>query len=316
MATTENVKVNPSKKPMMTEQEKKKRRKQELIAYAFISPWLIGFLGFVIGPMIASLYFSFTDYDLLSSPNWVGLSNYTELLTNDARFRTSVSVTLIFVLVSTPLKLIFALAVAMLFNNERKGKGFYTTVFYIPSIIGGSVAVAVMWRQLFGGQGAVNDILLFLGVEGRNWIASPDHAIWVLVLLVVWQFGSPMIIFLAGLKQIPKDLYEAAMVDGAGAIRKFKSITLPLLTPVIFFNLIMQMIGGFLIFTQAFITTEGGPLDRTLFYALYLYEKAFQNYQMGYASAMAWMLLVVVAIITALIFYSSKKWVYYESEKG
>jgi multiple sugar transport system permease protein len=219
-------------------------------------------------------------------------------------------------LVSTPLKLIFALAVAMLFNNERKGKGFYTTVFYIPSIIGGSVAVAVMWRQLFGGQGAVNDILLFLGVEGRNWIASPDHAIWVLVLLVVWQFGSPMIIFLAGLKQIPRDLYEAAMVDGAGAIRKFKSITLPLLTPVIFFNLIMQMIGGFLIFTQAFITTEGGPLDRTLFYALYLYEKAFQNYQMGYASAMAWMLLVVVAIITALIFYSSKKWVYYESEKG
>ncbi|WP_246483315.1 carbohydrate ABC transporter permease [Alkalicoccobacillus gibsonii] len=301
---------------MKTEQEKKKRRKQELIAYAFISPWLIGFLGFVIGPMIASLYFSFTDYDLLSSPNWVGLSNYTELLTNDARFRTSVSVTLIFVLVSTPLKLIFALAVAMLFNNERKGKGFYTTVFYIPSIIGGSVAVAVMWRQLFGGQGAVNDILLFLGVEGRNWIASPDHAIWVLVLLVVWQFGSPMIIFLAGLKQIPRDLYEAAMVDGAGAIRKFKSITLPLLTPVIFFNLIMQMIGGFLIFTQAFITTEGGPLDRTLFYALYLYEKAFQNYQMGYASAMAWMLLVVVAIITALIFYSSKKWVYYESEKG
>ncbi|TSB47890.1 carbohydrate ABC transporter permease [Alkalicoccobacillus porphyridii] len=316
MAGTEKVGVKQTLKPELSNEAKRKRRKQELIAYAFISPWLLGFFGFVIGPMLASLYYSFTDYDMLSSPTWVGLSNYTDLLTSDSRFRTSVQVTLLFVLISTPLKLIFALAVAMLFNNNRRGAGFYTTVFYIPSIIGGSVAVAVMWRQLFGGQGAINDFLLFLGIEGRNWIASPDHALGVLILLVIWQFGSPMIIFLAGLKQIPKDLYEAAVVDGAGAIQKFFSITLPLLTPVIFFNLIMQMIGGFLVFTQAFITTEGGPLDRTLFYALYLYERAFQNYQMGYASAMAWMLLIVVAIITALIFYSSKKWVYYESEKG
>lgn len=305
-----------SDKSVLTREAKQRRRKQELVAYAFISPWLIGFLGFIIGPMIASLYYSFTDYDMLSSPSWVGIANYTQLLTDDPRFRTSIYVTFIFVVVSTPLKLIFALLIAMLFNNDRKGAGLYTTIFYIPSIIGGSVAVAVMWRQLFGGQGAVNDFLLFLGIEGRNWIASPDHALGVLILLVVWQFGSPMIIFLAGLKQIPKDLYEAAVVDGAGPINKFFSITLPMLTPVIFFNLIMQMIGGFLIFTQAFITTEGGPLDRTLFYALYLYEQAFQNYQMGYASAMAWMLLIVISIITALIFWSSKKWVYYESEKG
>ncbi|WP_059102605.1 carbohydrate ABC transporter permease [Shouchella shacheensis] len=300
----------------LSKQAKRRKRNQELVGYAFISPWLIGFFGFIIGPMIASLYFSFTDYDMLSSPNWVGLANYTEMFTNDPRFRTSIYVTLVFVLVSTPLKLIFALFIAMLFNNQQKGSGFYTTIFYIPSIIGGSVAVAVMWRQLFGGQGAINDILLFLGIEGRNWIASPDHALGVLVLLVIWQFGSPMIIFLAGLRQIPKDLYEAVSVDGAGPIRKFFSITFPMLTPVIFFNLIMQMIGGFLVFTQAFVTTEGGPLDRTLFYALYLYERAFQNYQMGYASAMAWVLLIVIAIITALLFYSSKKWVYYESDKG
>ncbi len=156
----------------------------------------------------------------------------------------------------------------------------------------------------------------FLGIDGRNWIADPDYALMVLVLLVVWQFGSPMIIFLAGLRQIPQDLYEAAAVDGAGAIRKFISITFPMLTPVIFFNLIMQMIGGFLTFTQAFLTTQGGPLDRTLFYALYLYEKAFQHYQMGYASAMAWFLLVMIAIVTGLLFYTSKSWVYYESDGG
>lgn len=290
--------------------------KQYLVGFAFISPWLIGFLGFVIGPMIASLYYSFTDFDMLTNPNWVGLDNYITMFTNDPRFRTSITVTLVFVFVSTPIKLAFALLIAMLFNNKRKGSGFYTTLFYIPSIIGGSVAVAVMWRQLFGGQGAINDILLFFGLEGKSWISSPDHALMVLILLVIWQFGSPMIIFLAGLRQIPEDLYEAASVDGAGKFRKFLSITIPLLTPVIFFNLIMQMIGAFLVFTQAFVTTQGGPLDRTLFYALYLYERAFTNYEMGYASAMAWTLLIVIAIVTGLLFYSSKKWVFYESEKG
>lgn len=296
------------------------RRKREivrnLVAYSFISPWLIGFLGFIIGPMIASLYFSFTDYDMLSSPNWVGMQNYVNMFTNDPRLLTALQVTFIFVIISTPLKLAFALFIAMLMNTGHRGSGVYSTIYYIPSIIGGSVAVAVMWRQLFGADGAVNVFLSYFNIEGVNWIASPDHALSVLILLVIWQFGSPMLIFLAGLRQIPSDLYEAAAVDGANAISRFVRITIPMLTPVIFFNLVMQTISGFMTFTQSFLITEGGPLDRTLFYALYLYEKAFENFQMGYASAMAWVLLLIVALFTGLIFKSAKSWVYYESEGG
>lgn len=289
---------------------------KSLMGYAFISPWLIGFLGFIIGPMIASFYFSFTNYDMLSSPRWIGLSNYMKIFTNDPRFVTSLKVTFEFVLISVPLKLAFALFIAMLFNGSHKGTGFYRTAYYIPSIIGGSVAVAVMWRQIFGANGAFNGILSIFGIQGMNWIASLDYALWTLIILVVWQFGSPMLIFLAGLKQIPGDLYEAASVDGANPIQKFFRITLPMLTPVIFFNLVMQMISGFMAFTQSFLVTQGGPLDSTLFYAVYLYEKAFAQFQMGYASALAWILLLIVALFTALIFKSAKSWVYYESEGG
>nr|WP_244852516.1 sugar ABC transporter permease [Bacillus sp. J14TS2] len=284
------------------------------MGFSFIAPWLLGFLGFVIGPMIASLYLSFTDYDILSSPNWIGLDNYVRMFTEDPRFITSLKVTFLFVFISVPLKLAFALFIAMLFNGNHKGVGFYRTVYYVPSIIGGSVAVAVMWRQLFGQNGAINDILAYIGIKGINWVGSPDTALSTLVLLVVWQFGAPMLIFLAGLKQIPTELYEAASVDGANWWRKFIKITLPMLTPVLFFNLVMQTINGFMTFTQSFIVTEGGPLDRTLFYAVYLYEKAFAHFDMGYASAMAWILLVIIAIFTALIFRSSSAWVYYESE--
>lgn len=288
--------------------------KKNAIGYSFIAPWLVGFLGFVIGPMIASLYLSFTDYDILSSPNWIGLENYVRMFTEDPRFITSLKVTFVFVFISVPLKLAFALFIAILFNGNHKGVGFYRTVYYIPSIIGGSVAVAVMWRQLFGKDGALNDILARFGIEGMNWVGSPDTALSTLVLLVVWQFGAPMLIFLAGLKQIPSELYEAASVDGANGWKKFIKVTLPMLTPVLFFNLVMQTINGFMTFTQSFIVTEGGPLDRTLFYAVYLYEKAFAHFDMGYASAMAWILLVIIAFFTALIFRSSSAWVYYESE--
>ncbi|WP_249777720.1 carbohydrate ABC transporter permease [Paenalkalicoccus suaedae] len=281
-----------------------------------ISPWLLGFFLLILGPIIASLYFSFTDYDLLSSPNWVGFDNYINILTNDPRFRQSLTVTLIFVFVSTPLKLIFALALAMLFNTGRKGTGFFTTIYYIPSIIGGSVAIAVVWRIIFGRNGAVNELLQSVGLSGTNWIGNPDTALSILILLIVWQFGSPMIIFLAGLRQIPTELYEAASVDGANRWQSFKGITIPMLTPVIFFNLIMQTIGGFMIFTQAYLITQGGPMDSTLFYALYLYEMAFEYLRMGYASAMAWILLVIIASITLLLFITSKKWVFYESEGG
>ena len=283
--------------------------------YLFISPWLIGFMAFVIGPILASLYISFTDYDMLSSPKWVGVANYVTMFADDRRFATALSVTFKFVFYSVPLKLAFALCLAMLFNVKRRGVTWYRSLYYVPSIIGGSVAIAVMWRQLFGNKGAVNGALSWFGLEGTNWIASLDYALWTLVVLVVWQFGSPMLIFLAGLKQIPGDLYEAAAVDGAGRLRRFAHITLPMLTPVIFFNLVMQMIGGFMSFTQSFLITAGGPMDRTLFYAVYLYEKGFSNFQMGYASAMAWVMLALVALLTALIFKSSSYWVYYESEE-
>ncbi|SDO03644.1 carbohydrate ABC transporter membrane protein 1, CUT1 family (TC 3.A.1.1.-) [Paenibacillus sp. yr247] len=290
--------------------------KREIVGLSFISPWLLGFLVFTLGPILASLYLSFTDYDMLSSPNWVGSDNYIHMFTKDSRFWTSVKVTFLFVFISVPLKLIFALFVATLFTRNYRGVRFYRTVYYIPSIIGGSVAVSVMWKQLFGLHGALNSGLSLLGIKGIDWITEPNTALWSLILLVLWQFGSPMLIFMAGLKQIPKELYEAAAVDGASKASNFFRITLPMLTPVIFFNLVMQMIGGFMSFTQSFLITAGGPLDRTLFYAVYLYQNAFTHFQMGYASAMAWVLLLIIGLLTALVFKSSSAWVYYESEGG
>lgn len=319
MAKADNeVRINQAPPPdrEILRMEKKKALKESLTGYAIISPWLLGFFVLVLGPILASFYLSFTDYDLLSSPTWIGFDNYVQILTNDPRFKTSIIATLVFVFVSTPLKLLFALALAVLFNTGRKATGFFTTIYYIPSIIGGSVAIAVVWRQLFGRNGAVNDILDSLGIAGLNWIGNPDTALSVLIILVIWQFGSPMIIFLAGLRQIPTELYEAASVDGAGRFQTFLKITLPMLTPVIFFNLIMQTIGGFMLFTQAYLITQGGPMDSTLFYALYLYEMAFEYLRMGYASAMAWILLVLIAIITIIIFKTSSRWVFYESEGG
>ncbi|MGP4042476.1 carbohydrate ABC transporter permease [Gracilibacillus sp. D59] len=288
----------------------------DLIGFAFIAPWLIGFLGFIIGPMIASLYFSFTNYDLLSAPSWIGLDNYVNMFTNDDRFWKAIRVTLVFVFGSVPLKLAFALFVAMLFNTKRRGVGVYRTLYYVPSILGGSVAIAVVWKQLFGRDGAVNDILSIFGIPTTSWVTSPDFALSTLILLVIWQFGSPMLIFLAGLKAIPCELYEAASVDGANPFLQFIKITLPMLSPVIFFNLVMQTIQGFMAFTQSFLITNGGPMDNTLFYAVYLYEKAFAHFDMGYASALAWILLLICGLFTAFIFRTAKSWVHYESEGG
>lgn len=293
-----------------------KQWKVDLVGFTFIAPWLIGFLGFIVGPMLASLYFSFTDYDLLSSPTWIGLDNYLNMFTNDSRFWQAIKVTFIFVFGSVPLKLAFALFVAMLFHTKRRGVGLYRTLYYVPSILGGSVAIAVVWKQLFGRDGAINDILSLFGIPSISWVTSPDFALSTLILLVVWQFGSPMLIFLAGLKAIPRELYEAAAVDGASPFRQFLKITIPMLSPVIFFNLVMQTIQGFMAFTQSFLITQGGPMDRTLFYAVYLYEKAFAHFDMGYASALAWILLLICAIFTAFIFRTAKSWVYYESEGG
>jgi multiple sugar transport system permease protein len=220
----------------------------------------------------------------------------------------------LFVGVSVPLKLAAALGVALLMNRNLRLIGLYRTVYYIPSLIGGSVAVAVMWRQIFGGDGIANRFLALLGAEGTTiWVASPKYAIYTICLLAVWQFGSSMVIFLAGLKQIPEYLYESSAIDGAGKMRQFISITLPMLSPVLFFNLVMQTIGAFLMFTQAFIVTKGGPMDSTLVYALYLYEQGFSFMKMGYASALSWVLLVAIGLCTMLFFATSRYWVYYET---
>jgi multiple sugar transport system permease protein len=266
--------------------------------------------------MLLSLYFSFTDYSLLEAPEWIGMENYQKMLFNDSTFYKSLSITLLFVFISVPLKLITALFMAIFLNQKLKFMSLYTTFIYLPSLIGTSVAVAILWRNLFGRDGLVNQFLGGLGIEGMDWISNPESALGTLILLVVWQFGSSMVIFLAGLKQISPELYEAASVDGASKARQFFSITLPLLSPVILFNLVLQTIGSFQMFTQAFVITKGGPVQSTYMFALYLYERAFAGFQMGYASALAWVLLIIIGIFTALIFLSSRKWVFYEAKGG
>ncbi|MBB3945197.1 multiple sugar transport system permease protein [Rhizobium skierniewicense] len=284
-------------------------------AYVFLLPWLIGFFGLTLGPALASLYLSFTNYDLLQSPDWVGASNYVRIATADPKFAAAMKVTFTYVLLSVPLKLIFALMVAMAFNRGIKGLTMYRAVFYLPSLLGSSVAIAVLWRQLFASDGLVNMVLWqAFGYEGPSWISNPDYSIYTLVILSVWQFGSPMIIFLAGLRQIPQDMYEAAEMDGAGKMRQFFRITLPLLTPVIFFNAVIQTIDAFKAFTPAFIISEGsgGPINSTLFYTLYLYQEAFGFFRMGYASALAWILVVIISLFTAFSFLSARYWVHYD----
>jgi multiple sugar transport system permease protein len=291
------------------------KKGDNLAGYLFVGPWLFGFLALTVIPMLASFFFSFTNYDILSPPKWVGLQNFKKMFFEDPRYWKSVGATLYYALAAVPLRLIVALAVAMLLNSKRRGVAFYRALFYAPSVVGDSVAVAVMWRQIFGGEGLVNACLRLLGLPGKRlWLADPHFAIWTLILLAAWQFGSAMLIFLAGLKQIPFEFYESAEIDGAGPWRKFFSITLPQLTPIIFFNLVMQTINGLIVFTPALIITNGQPLDTTNFYALYLYRRGFENFQMGYASGMAWILMLVTALLTLLIFKTSSRWVFYESE--
>lgn len=290
---------------------RKNSRQDNLMGYLFIGPWLFTFFAFTLIPIIASLILSFTDYDILSPPTWVGLENFQRMFTADPRYWRSVKATFYYVFTAVPLRLAFALAVAMLLNTKRHMVGGYRAAYYAPSIVGGSVAVAVMWREIFGTDGLINAVFN----TDVAWLGNPSTAIWTLILLAVWQFGSPMLIFLAGLKQIPSEIYEAAAIDGATSWRSFWSVTLPLLTPIILFNLVLQTISGFMVFTQAFIVTGGAPLDTTLFYALYVYQRAFVTLQMGYASAMAWVLLMIVAFFTALVFRSSSYWVFYETKE-
>jgi multiple sugar transport system permease protein len=286
----------------------------QLTAYSFLIPWLVGFLGLTLGPGLASLYLSFTDYDLVSTPYWVGADNYIRIATSDPRFRSAMEVTFFYVAVSVPLKLAFALAIATALNKGLRGLSVFRAIFYLPSLLGGSVAIAVMWRQLFSADGLLNKFLEMFGFHPPSWISTPDYSIYTLIVLSIWQFGSPMIVFLAGLRQIPADMYEAASLDGASRTRQFLRITLPLLTPIVFFNAVMQTIDAFKAFAPAFIISDGtgGPADSTLVYTLYLYQEAFVNFHMGYASALAWVLVVILGAVTSISFFTSRYWVHYD----
>lgn len=295
--------------------------RKNAVPYAFLMPWLIGFLVLTAYPMIMSLYLSFTDYNIMKpdSTQWIGIGNFVRMFTQDTKYFKSLEVTLIYVFVSVPLKLIFALLVAMLMNQKLRMVSFYRAVYYIPTLLGGSVAIAVLWKKLFSKTGIINMIIASLtNVNIRTlpgWISNPKYALGTLILLSVWQFGSSMIIFLAGLKQVPQDYYDAGSIDGANKVQQFAYITIPQLSPVILFNLVMQMISAFQAFTQAYIISggKGDPINSTLFYTLHLYNEGFYYHDMGYASAMAWVLLVIVAALTMLVFRSSNSWVSYGS---
>ena len=281
----------------------------------FLLPWFIGFFGLTVGPALASLVLSFTAYDLIEAPRWVGMANYVRIVTADSKLLESVRITLLYVVLSVPFKLGFALAVAMVLNRGIAGLSIYRALFYLPSLLGASVAVAVLWRQVFSGDGLLHQALLVVGIHSPSFVSDPDYAIYTLVALSVWQFGSPMIIFLAGLRQIPRDVYEAASLDGARRFQQFWRITLPLLTPVLFFNLVVQTIDAFKAFTPAFIISggTGGPINSTLFYTLYLYQEAFGYFRMGYAAALAWLLVLAIAAVTATAFLTARRWVHYEA---
>ncbi len=289
-----------------------KRRKLNP-AWIFLLPWIIGMSIFMAIPMLSSLFLSFTNYSFVGLPKLVGPQNYINLFTNDSKFLDALTVTCLYVLISTPIVLSFALFVAIILNKKMKGLGLFRAIYYLPSLIGGSVAVAILWQYIFGENGTFNHFMSHFGFHFPSWVGTPEYALWSIIFLKIWQFGSPMVIFLSGLKNIPSDFYEAASIDGANGFQKFINITLPMLSPIIFFNTIMQIIQSFQAFTPSYIISNGtgGPVNSLLFYTLYIYQTAFGNFQMGYASAQAWILLILIAICTAAGFAISKKVVFY-----
>ena len=289
--------------------------RDNVAGYVFILPFIIGLIVFTAIPFFTSLYLSFTNYNILSAPKWVGLDNFKKMFFEDDLFWTSFKVTFKFALIQVPIKLTVALLVALVLSRSTRLTSFYRAAFYIPSLMGGSVAIALLWKQLFSPRGVLNQVLGFFGLPDRTaWLGNPKTALGTLIALGVWQFGSSMLIFLAAIKNIPQSYHEAAIVDGAGPVRRFFSITLPMLTPIIFFNIINQVIGAFQAFNSSYLITGGKPLNTTLYYGVHLYNKAFNQFEMGYGSAMAWFMLLIIAFFTALIFRSSSAWVYYESE--
>lgn len=283
--------------------------------FLYILPWLIGFLVFKAYPFASSLFYSFSDYHLFKGINAFGLMNYKEIF-NSKKIMQAYEVTFKYAFMTVPLKLTFALFIAYILNFKIKGVNLIRTAYYIPSILGGSIAIAVLWKAIFKNDGIINILLGYFGIQGPNWLASRTHALFVICLLRVWQFGSAMVIFLAALKGVSQDLYEAASIDGAGKWRQFFSITVPLITPVIFYNLVTQLCQAFQEFNGPYIITQGGPRGSTTLISLLIYNNAFKSYEMGMASAQAWLLFLIVMTLTAIAFISQKKWVYYSDEEG
>lgn len=293
-----------------------RKSNSEWSGYLFILPWLLGLVLFTVGPMLFSLLLAFSRWDIITgvkSIEWVGLDNFKAIF-QDELFFQSLKVTFVFALISVPLYQIFSLIAAMLLNMRTRGMKLFRLIYFMPSVIP-AVAVSMMWVMIFNPEyGVLNRALALVGIQGPAWLQDPSYALGALIVMGIWGIGNTIIIYLSGLQGVPEELYEAAELDGAGRFRRFFSITLPMISPTIFFNLIMGIIGGFQYFTQAFVMTNGGPLNSTLFYNLYLYNKAFQDYEMGYASALSWILFVIILVFTLLVIRSSSMWVYYQGD--
>jgi multiple sugar transport system permease protein len=289
------------------------RRQEALFGYLCISPFLLGLLFFSAGPMLYSIYLAMTEYDVASAPQFIGLGNFIELA-DDPLFWKSLRITTIYTLAAVPLGIVVGLGLAQLLNQGVRGIALWRTVYYMPSVVAG-VAVSMMWVWLLNPEfGIVNHLLALVGIDGPGWLTDPDWALWTLIAMSVWGAGGSMVIYLAGLQGIPNHLYEAANIDGANAWQRVRYVTIPLITPVIFLQLILGIIGTFQIFTNAFIMTNGGPANSTLFYVLYLYKRGFERFELGYAAAMAWVLFALVMALTLVVFWTSSRWVYYEGD--
>jgi multiple sugar transport system permease protein len=289
------------------------RKREALMGYLFLSPWIIGFLVFLIGPMLYSVFLSLTEYKMIQPPEWIGLANYIRMF-NDRFVYIALRVTATFTFISVPLSLFFAMCIALLLNQRLFASGIFRTIFYLPSVVSG-VAVAMVFVWIFNYRfGILNYLLSFVGISGPNWLGHPNYALWAFVIMGLWGIGGTVVIYLAALQGVPASLYEAAKIDGAGPWRRFWNVTLPLITPAILFTLVMGVIGTFQTFTQSYIMTGGGPANATLFYLLYLYRNAFNWFEMGYASALAWLLFLIILACTMVLWLTSGRWVYYEGD--
>ena len=290
------------------------KRRETISFYLAISPWLIGFLIFTLGPMCYAFYLGFTQWDLFGAPRWAGLANYARMA-SDPLFAQALKVTVIYTAIYVPAEMVGGLGLALLVNQKVRGVGVFRTIFYLPSVLAG-VAYVVLWMWIFNPQaGLLNTLLGYLGIRGPRWLIDPAWALPALLLMTFWGWGRAMVIYLAGLQGVPGELYEAAAIDGAGDWAKFRRVTLPMITPTVLFALILSIISTFQTFTSAFVATNGGPLNATLFYVLYLYQQAFQFFRMGYAAALAWVLFVIVLALTLILFKSGQFWVYYEGRR-